>query len=84
MKKKIAYRFKIELMEIEPPIWRVIEVPSTYTFWDLHVAIQDSMGWLDYHLHSFSLLPPRKSKPILIGIPDHEYDSKYRLSAVDF
>lgn len=74
MKKKIAYRFRIELMEIEPLIWRVIEVPSTYTFWDLHVAIQDSMGWLDYHLHSFSLLPPRKRKPILIGIPYDEYE----------
>ena len=21
--------------------------------WDLHVAIQDAMGWLDYHLHNF-------------------------------
>ena len=61
-------------MEIESPIWRVVEVPSTYTFWDLHVAIQDSMGWLDYHLHSFSLLPPGKRKPVLIGIPDDEYE----------
>ena len=74
MKKKIAYRFKIELSDIEPLIWRLIEVPSTYSFWDLHVAIQDSMGWLDYHLHSFSLLPPRKRKPVLIGIPDDEYE----------
>lgn len=61
-------------MDIEPLIWRVIEVPSTYTFWDLHVAIQDAMGWLDYHLHSFSLLPPGKRKPVLIGIPDDEYE----------
>ena len=74
MKRKIAFRFKIELMEIEPLIWRVIEVPSTYTFWDFHVAIQDSMGWLDYHLHSFHILAPRKRKPILIGIPDDEYE----------
>jgi len=74
MKKKIAYRFRIELMEIKPLIWRVTEVPSTYTFWDLHVAIQDSMGWLDYHLHSFRLLPPRKRKSILIRIPDDEYE----------
>ncbi len=70
MKRKIAYRFKIELMEVAPPIWRVIEVPSTYTFWDLHVAIQDAMGWLDYHLHAFRIVPPRKRKPVLIGIPD--------------
>ena len=76
MKKKIAYQFRIELMEIEPMIWRVIEVPSSYSFWDLHVAIQDSMGWLDSHLHSFSLLPPRKRKPILIGIPDEEYENE--------
>lgn len=72
--KKIVYQFKIELLGIEPLIWRRIEVPSTYSFWDFHVAIQDAMGWLDYHLHSFSLLPPRKRKPILIGIPDDEYE----------
>jgi len=28
-------------------------VPGDYSFWDLHVAIQDAMGWLDYHLHAF-------------------------------
>ncbi len=72
--KKIVYQFKIELLGIEPLIWRRVEVPSTYSFWDFHVAIQDAMGWLDYHLHSFSLLPPRKRKPVLIGIPDDEYD----------
>ena len=74
MKKKIAYQFRIELLEIEPLIWRLIEVPSNYSFWDFHVAIQDSMGWLDYHLHLFSLLPPGKRKPIMIGIPD-EYEN---------
>lgn len=74
MKKKIAYQFRIELMKIEPLVWRLIEVPSNYSFWDLHVAIQDSMGWLDYHLHSFSILPPGKRKQVLIGIPDDEFE----------
>jgi hypothetical protein len=37
-------RFKIQLREIRPAIWRRIEVPASYTFWDLHVAIQDAMG----------------------------------------
>lgn len=75
MKKKTVYQFRMVLLDIEPPIWRLIEVPSNYSFWDLHVAIQDSMGWLDYHLHSFSLLPSRKGKPVLIGIPDDEYEN---------
>jgi hypothetical protein len=46
-------RFRVRLRDIAPPIWREIEVPSNYSFWDLHVAIQDAMGWLDYHLHAF-------------------------------
>ncbi|MBN1830696.1 MAG: hypothetical protein JW896_01135 [Deltaproteobacteria bacterium] len=41
--QNIIYQFKIELAEIEPTIWRVIQVPSKYTFWDFHVAIQGVM-----------------------------------------
>ncbi|GAH47450.1 unnamed protein product, partial [marine sediment metagenome] len=41
-KTKNVYQFKITLKEIKPPIWRRIIVPETYSFWDLHVAIQDS------------------------------------------
>ena len=43
---------------MEPPIWRRIQVPDTYSFWDLHVALQDAMGWLDYHLHVFRVAGP--------------------------
>jgi hypothetical protein len=31
--------FEITLRDVAPRTWRRIEVPSTYTFWDLHVAI---------------------------------------------
>jgi hypothetical protein len=62
--------FKIELMETNPLIWRKIVVPSDYNFWDLHVAIQDSMGWLDYHLHHFEIKGKGKQKTARIGIPD--------------
>ena len=54
----LIYQFKITLEDISPAIWRRILVPDRYTFWDLHVAIQDSMGWLDYHLHAFELKAP--------------------------
>ena len=61
------YRLRIELNGIEPMVWRRIEVPSSYTFYDLHVAIQDAMGWLDYHQHEFEL--QRGSRGVRIGIP---------------
>jgi hypothetical protein len=57
--KQTTLQFKITLRHIEPRIWRRIEVPASYSFWDLHVAIQDAMGWLDYHLHVFRFDNPK-------------------------
>ncbi len=67
-----VYQFKISLVGIEPPIWRRILVPSNYSFWDLHVAIQDAMGWLDYHFHVFQIVNPATNKLEEIGIPDED------------
>ncbi len=44
-------------------------MPEKYSFWDLHVAIQDAMGWLDYHLHEFRLLDATERHAMSIGIP---------------
>ena len=74
-KRNLVYQFKITLKEIEPLIWRGIQVPSKYTFWDLHVAIQDAMGWLDCHLHEFRIKKPTSQEVLKIGIPSEDiYD----------
>lgn len=67
-----VFQFKIELQEVKPKVWRVIQVPSTYSFWDLHVAIQDAMGWYDYHLHEFLVKDPATGIDIKVGIPDDD------------
>lgn len=64
-----VYQFKVALNGIRPPIWRRIEIPSNYTFWDLHVAIQDAMGWFDSHLHEFNILNPSTGDRERIGLP---------------
>ncbi|MBC8458438.1 MAG: DUF1841 family protein [Deltaproteobacteria bacterium] len=72
---KQFYQFKITLKGIRPPIWRRIQVPGDYTFWDLHVAIQDAMGWLDYHLHAFHILNPETGfKEEISGLDDSSWD----------
>lgn len=43
----------ISLEDIEPPIWRRIEVENSLSFGDLHHIIQTVMGWEDEHLHEF-------------------------------
>ena len=66
-------QFLIVLGNTDPLVWRRIEVPETYSFWDLHVAIQDAMGWLDCHLHEFRVLHPERGQVDRIGIPDQEF-----------
>ena len=53
---KLVHQFLVVLSGTDPLVWRRIQVPEKYSFWDLHVAIQDAMSWLDYHLHEFRLL----------------------------
>jgi len=50
-----VYQLKCTLMDTKPPVWRRIQVPESYTFYDFHVALQDAMNWLDYHLHCFRI-----------------------------
>ena len=70
--KNQAFQFLVELRGIEPKIWRRIHVPTDYNFWDLHVAVQDAMGWQDYHLHHFEIKGKGKRKAVNVGIPDFD------------
>lgn len=64
-----VYQFRVTLQDSKPPIWRRIQVPESYTFWDLHVAIQDAVGWCDYHLHEFEMANPSTGSAVRIGTP---------------
>lgn len=69
---ELMLQYLVILAGTDPLVWRRIRVPASYSFWDLHVAIQDSMGWLDYHLHEFRVLHPRSGTMLKLGIPDDE------------
>lgn len=69
-------QFKLTLSYVTPKVWRRIQVPETYRFWDLHCAIQDAMGWAGGHLHGFTISEKKFGpyRPISIQIPDPEWD----------
>jgi hypothetical protein len=70
---KKVYQFRITLLHLHPHVWRTIQVPKDYSFWDLHIAITDCMPWLDYHLHEFRIKNPRTGKEDHLGIPDEDF-----------
>lgn len=52
---KTVYQLKITLLEVRPPPWRRVVVPSDITLARLHDVIQAAMGWWDCHLHEFEI-----------------------------
>lgn len=50
-----SYLLKVQLLEIEPAIWRRFVVPASVTLDRLHDVIQVVMGWTDSHLHEFTI-----------------------------
>ena len=82
-KPSLVYQFKITLLDIEPPIWRRIQVPDG-TLDELHSHIQTAMGWTNSHLHQFEIRGRRYGDPELLeddwGENDFVDSSKIRLS----
>jgi hypothetical protein len=56
-------RISISLLDVDPAIWRRIEVPASMTLEGLHDVIQTVMSWADCHLHHFQL------GDVMYGVP---------------
>jgi hypothetical protein len=74
MKSDKILSLKITLNDSSPSIWRRILVPADYSFFDLHCAIQNAMGWFDSHLHGFAIGQKGTARTINIKLPDPEND----------
>ena len=87
MKKQTGFekvlQIKITLNDSLPRIWRRILIPANYTFFDLHCAIQNAMGWTDSHLHAFYVGAGKMRDKITIEFPNPEMDDFYRKDSRD-
>jgi hypothetical protein len=50
-----VYQLLVTLNDIDPPVWRRIQVSGNSTLYRLHLIIQDVMGWENYHLFEFRI-----------------------------
>ena len=63
------YQLRIELLDVEPAIWRRILVPGSIKLHKLNVALLWTMGWAGGHLHEFVIGPNH------FGVPDPDFDT---------
>jgi Plasmid pRiA4b ORF-3-like protein len=64
----VICQVKITLKHSSPPIWRRILVAGDTSLSKLHRILQIVMGWMDGHLHQFTIHGRD------YGVPDREFD----------
>src|SRR5258708_9766006 len=66
-RSKAICQLRVELMHINPLIWRRLLVPYDIKLPKLHECLQMTMGWDDSHLHHF------KVGEAVYGLPDPDW-----------
>ena len=67
------YQFKVTLKDLQPEIWRRIQVPDC-TLDKLHEHIQAAMGWTNSHLYRFQIRGQRCGNPELLDCAFGDFD----------
>ncbi len=77
-KKRITaiFQLRVSLREIEPPVWRSIQLSEDTTLARLHRILQLLFNWEDYHLHDF------KAGGCTFSVPNPE-DAFYGREVID-
>jgi hypothetical protein len=73
------YELKLEMLEVEPLIWRRLLVPGSITLAQLHEVLQTAMGWTNSHLHEFIVGDHIYSDPEF-EIDEARSEYRYRLA----
>ncbi len=76
----VVYRLRITLADIEPAIWRLVEVPGC-SLGELHEVIQIAMGWQNSHMHQFVVNGKHFGQAMLDDL-DIEDEADIRLSQI--
>jgi hypothetical protein len=75
-KSRALYQLKVTLQDIQPAVWRRVQVWEDATLAQLHDVLQVVMNWQDYHLHEFRI--GRR----LFSVPDTD-DDMYERKVID-
>jgi hypothetical protein len=50
-----VHHLTVTLLDVTPPVWRRLVVPSAVALSTLHAIVQIAMGWEDAHLHEWEV-----------------------------
>jgi hypothetical protein len=50
-----VHELRVTLLDVSPPVWRRLRVPSALPLSTLHTVLQVAFGWEDRHLHEWQV-----------------------------
>jgi hypothetical protein len=74
-----VYILRITLEEVEPPVWRRVQVSGSITLERLDLVIQKAMGWQNVHLHEFEVGGKRYGQPVA-DEPEYKVKPEWELA----
>jgi len=77
-----VFQIKVTLQNIDPPVWRRIQVPENIPLSELHHILQMVMGWDGGHLHAFRVGKVTYSEPDPYGSNDMEDERRVPLNKI--
>ena len=78
----MLYEIKVRLQRMDPPIWRLLQVPPRTSLLRLHRILQVAMGWTNSHLHIFTIEGKEYSEPSPEWDPDVLDEGKLSLEKI--
>lgn len=75
-----ALLLRIDLLGIQPAVYRKVIVPALITLPKLHQVMQAAMGWTDSHLHEFGISGVRYGTPDPFDAKPPQSERRVRLS----
>ncbi len=79
-KAQTVLQIRIDLEDVDPPIWRRLLIPSDIRLSRLHDVFQAAMGWTDSHLHAFTIGTKRYGMHLDDYLEDELDEKKFTLA----
>jgi hypothetical protein len=61
-----VHELRVTLLDVTPPVWRQLRVPSALPLSTVHAVIQIAFGWEDRHLHEW------RAGDLVYGLSDED------------
>lgn len=71
----LVHQLRVTLLDVEPAVWRRLQVEASVSLERLHLVLQKAMGWQNAHLYEFEVRGRR------YGVPDPD-EPEYKVEPI--